>query len=373
MAAFSHTKKKAGRVKTAALAVFCLAAAAALLLLPAPTLAGAGAGLALCAGVVIPSLFPFMCLSGFVISSGLARRGGRLLEPLMRRVFRLPGATGIVLGLGIIGGYPVGASAAAELCRSGAITKKEAERLLCFCINSGPAFIIGAVGAGMLKSTKAGFLLYAAHIGASLAVGLLLSLCSPRGGERKSRRTSAAELRPAAAFVSSVVQAAQSMLAICAFVVLFAAVLSLLRQTGALPWCAAMLVRVFPSIGEPFFGSLLTGVFEVTNGCAAAVSPGPANLYLISAILSWSGLSVQFQVMSAVGGAGLSTVRFVLTRPLHIVFSLLLTALLFRLFPVALPVFAQGAVALVPAFHTAPASAALFFLCGILLLSLAHL
>ena len=44
------------------------------------------------------------------------------------------------------------------------IGKEEAERLLGFCNNSGPAFIVGAVGAGIFGSPSVGLALYGIHI-----------------------------------------------------------------------------------------------------------------------------------------------------------------------------------------------------------------
>ena len=44
----------------------------------------------------------------------------------------------------------------------------EAERLLAFCNNSGPAFILGVVGVGVFGSSRVGLLLYLAHAAASI-------------------------------------------------------------------------------------------------------------------------------------------------------------------------------------------------------------
>ena len=44
--------------------------------------------------------------------------------------------------------------------------------MLRFCVNAGPAFIISAVGAGMLGSVRMGVVLFAAHILASVLVGI---------------------------------------------------------------------------------------------------------------------------------------------------------------------------------------------------------
>ncbi|MDR3643551.1 MAG: sporulation protein [Clostridia bacterium] len=356
-------------MKAGALAACCLAVAALLLLAPSQSLAGARSGLELCAEVVIPSLFPFMCLSGFIIRSGLAHKAGRLFEPAMRLIFRLPGCTAIALGLGLIGGYPVGAAAAAELCSSGSITKRQAERLLCFCINSGPAFIIGAVGAGILRSTQAGILLYAAHIGASLIIGLLAGFFSKRSPSDKSGRAIVKRSPLPEAFVGSVTQAAQSMIAICAFVVLFASLISLLSFTGTLGGLASMLAQAIPAESAAFYRSLLIGFLEVTNGCAGAAAKGVNALLLLPVILSFSGLSVHCQVMAAVRRAGLSIRAFVATRVLHIIFALALTWLLFSLFPVALPTFATNTIPLTASVHSAPACVALLFMSAMLLLS----
>ena len=96
-------------------------------------------GLQLCYNVILPSLFPFFILSSLVISLGLAGYLGRLLEPVMRPLFRVGGPCAAVLALGFVGGYPVGARAALTLYEEGQCTKTEAERLLAFCNNSGPA------------------------------------------------------------------------------------------------------------------------------------------------------------------------------------------------------------------------------------------
>ena len=119
----------------------------ALLCWPKEISAAVQEGLKLCYNVIIPSLFPFFILSSLMISLGLAGYLGRLFEPVMRPLFRLPGSCAAVLALGFVGGYPIGARSALTLYESGGCTKTECERLLAFCNNSGPAFILGVVGA----------------------------------------------------------------------------------------------------------------------------------------------------------------------------------------------------------------------------------
>lgn len=358
-----------GRLVT--LALVCALAGLLLLGAPGAAMRGASNGLTLCAEVLIPSLFPFLCLTCFVVQCGLAEKAGRLLEAPTRHIFRLPGSAAVALLLGVIGGYPAGATAVASLCQNGSLSRRDGNRLLSFCINSGPSFIIGAVGAGVLKSPQAGLLLYAAHITASLVIGVCTRFSGDKSGGGK-RSAPAAPLPPAQAFVGSVAAAAAGMLNICAFVVLFATLVSLLAYTGVLPLAATLLAGALPASGlnAAGVGKLLTGIFEVSNGCAAAASAkGMAAVLMCSAMLSWSGLSVQCQVMAAVRGAGLSTKGYLAVRIFHIVLALGLTLLLFRLFPVALPVFASADLPITATVHSAPASAALLLLTAMLLLA----
>lgn len=61
----------------------------------------------------------------------------------------------------------------------GEVRPRGGRRLLGFCNNSGPAFILGAAGTGVFGGARFGLLLYAAHILAALTAGVLLSLGDP--------------------------------------------------------------------------------------------------------------------------------------------------------------------------------------------------
>ena len=167
------------------LGVGLLCATLALLVDPQSAMKAARSGLALCGNVIIPSLFPFFVLSSLVVDLGLAGYLGRLLERVMRPLFRVNGACASALALGFIGGYPVGARTAISLYQSGMCSRTEAQRLLAFCNNSGPAFILGVVGAGVFASSRVGVLLCLAHALASVCVGVLFRFYP---GDGKGRR-----------------------------------------------------------------------------------------------------------------------------------------------------------------------------------------
>lgn len=131
-------------------------------------------GLALCAGSVIPALFPFLAASSLLLKLGFGDALAGPLAPLMG-LYRLPGEAAGALVLGLAGGYPVGARTAAELYAQGALTRDEAERLLTFCNNANPAFLLSGLGLGVLGSVRAGLWLWLIHVLSALVTGLVLA------------------------------------------------------------------------------------------------------------------------------------------------------------------------------------------------------
>ena len=135
------------------LAVLCCFSA--LLLLPEVSAQAVRDAMLLCVQTLIPSLFPFFVLSSLLIACGASELLSALLSPLMRPLFGLSGAGAAALALGLCGGYPVGARTAAELVENGALSQEEGERLLAFCNNAGPGFLLGVCGAGVFSSSRA--------------------------------------------------------------------------------------------------------------------------------------------------------------------------------------------------------------------------
>ena len=295
--------------------------------------------LALCGDTILPSLFPFFVLSSLVVGLGLADGFGRLLRPVMRPLFRVSGNGAAALVLGLIGGYPVGARTVRQLYDEGLISRADAVRLLAFCNNSGPAFLLGVVGSGVYGSTQIGLFLCAVHILAALLVGVCFRFYPARDTEAACpvRSVGQDQKSGAALFTDAVRSSFTSVLGVCAFLLFFGVVTALLEQAEAFDLLTALLLKLGlpPELGR----ALCAGVLELSNGVASL--PNAAySLPLAAALLGWGGISVLCQTMGVLDGSGLPIKTCIWGKALHGTLSALLCLAAQKLCPAAVPALA---------------------------------
>lgn len=302
--------------------------------------------LRLCGNVLIPALFPFFVVSSMAVSTGLARQIGHAMEKPMRVLFGVPGVCAPAFVLGLVGGYPVGAKTAIGLYRQKLCTKTEAERLLAFCNNSGPAFILGVAGAAVFSSSTAGLLLYGAHILSGILVGVVFRFYGKSSSSVSGSLGRGGELPFSKAFPESVRDAASSIINICAFVIFFTVATRLLNQMGILPALSGLLGRLLQPFGfSPEYAErLLGGILELTTGIWGLTDLGGplgARLAIAAFMLGWASLSVHCQVLAFLHDSDLSVWPYLGGKMLHGLFAAALTWLGAYLLPFDLAAFSH--------------------------------
>ena len=304
------------------------AAVAALVMFPDESIGAARDGLSLCVNVIIPSLFPFFVLSTLIVETGVTRHLGRLLEPVMRPLFNVGGGCVAAFVLGFIGGYPVGAKTVIALYENGDCTKVEAERLLSFCNNSGPAFIFGVVGAGVFSSSMIGLLLYLAHTLASLIVGVIFRGWGRHAPRQSNPNKKVSQKNPpfTTAFTDSIKSSFGSTLNICGFVIFFTVFIRLLFVSGFIPRLAGVIGTALSPLGfdSRWAERLLTGIIELSSGVWSlgdAAGQLTGSVAMAAFMLGWAGLSVHCQVLSFIGSSGLSVRTYIYGKLLQGIIS----------------------------------------------------
>lgn len=281
---------------------------------PGACTAGAAEGIILSGRVIVPALFPFTAYVLFLMKSGAAN----LLwfaEPFTKKIFGLNADLFSVMLLSFLGGYPVGAKLLNEAVKENRISPEDAGVMLHYCVNAGPAFVILAVGGGMLSSKTIGYLLLAAHILPSLLLSIFFGFHLKKSHLPAGR----AETRADAAdnFVSAVSEAASTVFSICAFVILFSTVQSYL----------ALFSQTLP------FLKYLSALLEVTNGASSAKS-----IPAVAFLLGFAGVCVWCQILSVGRQIKIRFFGFVLFRVVHGLLSAGFAVLFLKVCGIALTV-----------------------------------
>lgn len=301
-------------------ATFILAFVILIIAKPSVCRDGAINGILMCGRVIIPSLYPFTMCVLFIMKSGILEKL-QPLSPVTNALFGINAELFSVMLLSFIGGFPVGARLIDEYVKTNTISEKQGAIMLNYCINAGPAFIIGTVGLGITGSKQIGYILLISHIASSVILCIISRFWEPE--IKANPKIFKTHISPADNFVLSASEAAASVFSICAFVILFSAISAYLTCFSA----------QFPLLRHVIY------ITEVTNGITHT-----NNILLISFLLGFGGICVWCQIISAAKNTKINFLIFVLFRVLHGTISTIFTHLLLKATHTALSVFSNNKV-----------------------------
>ncbi len=262
--------------------------------------------LRVCATSVIPSLFPFFVLSKLLLSGGFHFP---FPNRFAARFFGVSGACASAFCVSILGGYPAGASAAADLYRSGAITKQDAERSLCFCNNSGPAFFLSFIGGTVLHSTRLGFVLYLIHV---ISAALCGRVFAGQGSFMlQIRRLAVSEQARNKRLSEAVSESCASLLQISGLIVFYSVMVAMAEEIGLF-----RLLSKIPNLPATEAKAILCGVFELSVGILRSAESRFA-FVLCAFIMGWGGFCVHAQAKAIWQNAGLQPRHYYRSKLLH--------------------------------------------------------
>lgn len=268
-------------------------------------------GLSAWAFNVLPSVLPFMFFTKVLSVLDIMPKLTRPFAPISQKLFNTPPISFYTFVMAILSGYPVGAKMVADLYLQGKITKNDAFKMTSFCSTSGPMFIVGAVGAGMFKSIKIGYILFLSH-----AIGAILNGLIYRNLKIKNEKQQAFD-KPKQSFniAEIITNSTLSILCVgCVIVVFFiiietlSPILSLLSQNLAY-FCE--------------------GLIEITKGCLDLSTLGTIlSIILTSFVIGFGGISTLLQSLTMISKLKMPVWLFTLQKFTHAILSAILTCVL---------------------------------------------
>ena len=263
---------------------------------------------------VVPSLFPFMVIVNIIISSK-----GRLSVPSFiyvpfKKFFLVPEAGITAYLFGTLSGYPLGAKIAADLYRSNAISKDDIQRLLLFCCNAGPMFIMGALSCGILNDVKAGYIILISSIISNALTGalfgrILFNFLRPF----QNSIITCSQYKTSASPVQS---SCEAIIRVGGYIILFS-IISAIMEICGITKTAAELLSLFIPVEYADIKAILSGMLEMTCGINA-LSNSPSSIIIKSVvsafIVSFGGLSVIMQSADFLRGTGIDFRLFIIGK-----------------------------------------------------------
>lgn len=271
------------------------------------SLAGVAQGIDICIYTLIPSLFPFLIISALISSTLTAT--GSVSDRILCRLFHIPNGASVILTMGLLGGYPVGAKMVTDAYNNGQLSKSDAQRMICFVNNAGPSFIFGMVALSF-SSPIIPWLLWLIQIISAWIVSFFF---------RTEGQHHIITARRKITIDRIVKQAVNTMAVICAWVIIFRTVLSFLSKWFL--WLVPASMQV-----------LITGIMELANGCVdlAYIQNESLRFIVAAGMLSFGGLCVMMQTTAV--SQGLSVKRYFPGKVLQSIISTALACIMQMLF-----------------------------------------
>lgn len=269
-----------------------------------------------CVNVIIPSLFIFMIISSFIITSNLYVLIGRPFSFIARYVFRIPEELFSVFLISCVGGYPVGAKLLSDLWREKRLDVNTYNDMMTYCYLSGPAFICSIVGVNIFDDIRVGIIIFISVLTANLIIAAII------GRKRTVPDKNKYNLKLNFSMVNlikSISDGGKSMFSICVIIVFFSSVICIAEKIGAISLISNLMDK-YTYLNYSDSMAAVKSIIEISNvsGFKADISLLP----LIAALISFGGICVVIQIKGIVNVLPLK--KFVVFRIVSMILSYLI-------------------------------------------------
>ena len=303
----------------------------ALAISPEVYLVACSKGILVWATVVLPAIFPFLFFTKILTDLGVMNVLATKFT-IFTSIFKTPPIGAFAFLTSILSGYPVGAKVVSDLYENGSITKEDAFKITTFTSNSGPMFILGSVGIGLLLSRRLGLIILFSHIIGAILNGILYRNHKekPTNIRFSTQSINNISFQPAELMWNSII----SILIIGGYICIFFVLIEMLNYLNILPPIATFFSSI-TGINSEIFVAIFNGLFEITHGCIDI-----ANLQLTEftstilccGLITFGGLSTMMQAIVFLQKFQMRLGFFLKQKLTHTIFSILFCIIFLLIF-----------------------------------------
>lgn len=295
------------QIKKLFLTIFFVILIALMLLFSEQSLYFALTGLNLWFLKMIPTLLPFMILSGIMVRMNLTEYAAGMIYPVVSPLFRVSRNAVYCILMGFLCGFPMGAKVITELYERQRLSRREAEYLLSFCNNIGPIYFTGFVLP--LIGGKLVFPYLAGMYGLPLLYGMFLRRTGYRdipvsnvhGNEKKGKPGVSQGKEAIFYYVDDAINAAaDSITGLGGYMILF-------NLLNLIPHTVLLLLHKTDEISLSILAAV-NGLLEITSGISRMGNKFPLFILLL---LPFGGFSCLAQTYSIIKRTDLSLTKYI--------------------------------------------------------------
>ena len=272
---------------------------------------------------LLPSLFPFFVMSDLLLAYGFVDIISFFLGAIMTKWFYLPKDAAFAFFVSLFSGFPSGSKYVNDLLNAKKISIEDANYLIMFTHFANPFFIVTTIGLFLLSNVKAGYIILISHILSNIIVAFIFRkekvILNNDNNYKKAFYLSSPDKPFITILTNSIFKSFKTLVNMLGIIMIFLMITTIIK-------------KIIPVRG--ITNGLLSGFLEMTQGVKYISSLDislPIKASILSAIVSFSGLSVHFQVKSIIDGTDIKYSNFLKARVVQSFISFFLTLTIFKI------------------------------------------
>jgi len=273
---------------------------------------------------VFPVMFPFFILTRLIVQ--LSNNKQNFLDKFFSKTYKAPSGSLSIFFLSALSGYPMGAKLICNIYDQGRINTQQAKHMLSFCSVSGPMFMLGTVGIGILKSYKSGLIILISNIIAALINGFIF-----RNKEQSLTNISYNHKQPDNILSSTIYDSIVSILMVGGYIILSFLIIDTLKTLQIIPFISNSISNIFKGLNPDIIESILNGIIEITRGIidiSNCSTPLHIKTIISSGLIGFGGLSIMLQSCAFLRTLKLSFKTILIQKITQSILSIIVTIIL---------------------------------------------